>query len=189
VVYERTAATRELKTIVGTAVTESARLLGVGGCSHSVASGLGLVGIRRNVGADPSGYDIGVAETRECKIFGADFNPLNLQQTAFILGYLALSAATLTPAHRRRSHCSSSFAEFGDLILGTGHVAAAAVAIFDSAWRNQPSPRIGAIQCCCLAQILQKRSETTHELPPSSMLFVTGCGNGTAGIRDFVSQL
>ena len=30
------------------------------------------------------------------------------------------------------------FAEFGDLILGTGLVAAAAITIFDSAWRNRP---------------------------------------------------
>jgi hypothetical protein len=30
------------------------------------------------------------------------------------------------------------FAQFGDLILGTGLVAAAAIAIFDAAWRNQP---------------------------------------------------
>jgi hypothetical protein len=29
------------------------------------------------------------------------------------------------------------FAQFGDLILGTGLVAAAAIAIFDAAWRNQ----------------------------------------------------
>jgi uncharacterized membrane protein YkvA (DUF1232 family) len=33
---------------------------------------------------------IGVAETREAKIYGSDLNPLNLQQTAAVLGYLAL---------------------------------------------------------------------------------------------------
>ena len=31
---------------------------------------------------------IGVAETREAKIYGSDLNPLNLQQTASVLGYL-----------------------------------------------------------------------------------------------------
>ena len=41
---------------------------------------------------------VGVAETREAKIFDADFNPLNLQQTAAFLGYLALPAATLAGA-------------------------------------------------------------------------------------------
>jgi hypothetical protein len=41
---------------------------------------------------------VGVAETREAKIFGADFNPLNLQQSASLLGYLALPAATLAGA-------------------------------------------------------------------------------------------
>ena len=41
---------------------------------------------------------IGIAETREAKIFGADFSPLNLQQTAALLGYLALPAATLAGA-------------------------------------------------------------------------------------------
>ena len=41
---------------------------------------------------------VGVAETREAKIFGQDFNPLNLQQTASLLGYLALPAATLAGA-------------------------------------------------------------------------------------------
>ncbi|HEY6812703.1 MAG TPA: hypothetical protein VI074_08430, partial [Propionibacteriaceae bacterium] len=41
---------------------------------------------------------IGVAETREAKIFGQDFNPPNLQQTAALLGYLALPAATLAGA-------------------------------------------------------------------------------------------
>jgi hypothetical protein len=41
---------------------------------------------------------IGVIETREAKIFGQDFNPLNLQQTAALLGYLALPAATLAGA-------------------------------------------------------------------------------------------
>jgi hypothetical protein len=30
------------------------------------------------------------------------------------------------------------FAQFGDLIFGTGLLAAAAVAVFDCAWRNQP---------------------------------------------------
>jgi hypothetical protein len=41
---------------------------------------------------------IGVAETREAKIYGSDLNPLNLQQTAAALGYLALPAATLAGA-------------------------------------------------------------------------------------------
>lgn len=41
---------------------------------------------------------VGVAETREAKVFGQDFNPLNLQQTAALLGYLALPAATLAGA-------------------------------------------------------------------------------------------
>ena len=41
---------------------------------------------------------IGVTETREAKIFGQDFNPLHLQQTAALLGYLALPAATLAGA-------------------------------------------------------------------------------------------
>ena len=41
---------------------------------------------------------IGIAETRESRIFGADFSPLNLQQTAALLGYLALPAATLAGA-------------------------------------------------------------------------------------------
>jgi hypothetical protein len=40
----------------------------------------------------------GVAETREAKIYGSDPNPLNLQQTAAVLGYLALPAATLAGA-------------------------------------------------------------------------------------------
>jgi hypothetical protein len=44
------------------------------------------------------GMTIGVAETREAKIYGADLNPLNLQQTAAVLGYLALPAATLAGA-------------------------------------------------------------------------------------------
>jgi hypothetical protein len=44
------------------------------------------------------GMAIGVAETREAKISGTDFNPLNLQQTAAFLGYLALPAATLAGA-------------------------------------------------------------------------------------------
>jgi len=44
------------------------------------------------------GMTVGVAETREAKIFGTDFNPLNLQQTAAFLGYLALPAATLAGA-------------------------------------------------------------------------------------------
>ena len=41
---------------------------------------------------------VGVAETREAKIYGSDLNPLNLQQTAAVLGYLALPAATLAGA-------------------------------------------------------------------------------------------
>jgi hypothetical protein len=41
---------------------------------------------------------IGVAETREAKVYGSDLNPLNLQQTAAVLGYLALPAATLAGA-------------------------------------------------------------------------------------------
>jgi hypothetical protein len=41
---------------------------------------------------------IGVAETREAKIYGSDLNPLNLQQTASVLGYLVLPAATLAGA-------------------------------------------------------------------------------------------
>src|SRR5215207_8139257 len=41
---------------------------------------------------------IGLAETREAKIYGSDLNPLNLQQTAAVLGYLALPAATLAGA-------------------------------------------------------------------------------------------
>ena len=44
------------------------------------------------------GMTIGVAETREAKIYGADLSPLNLQQTAAVLGYLALPAATLAGA-------------------------------------------------------------------------------------------
>jgi hypothetical protein len=44
------------------------------------------------------GMTIGVVETREAKIYGADFNPLHLQQTAAFLGYLALPAATLAGA-------------------------------------------------------------------------------------------
>jgi hypothetical protein len=44
------------------------------------------------------GMTIGVAETRESKIYGADLNPLNLQQTAAVLGYLALPAAMLAGA-------------------------------------------------------------------------------------------
>jgi hypothetical protein len=44
------------------------------------------------------GMTIGVAETREAKIYGSDFNPLNLQQTAAVLGYLALPAATFAGA-------------------------------------------------------------------------------------------
>src|SRR5215216_7924577 len=41
---------------------------------------------------------IGLAETREAKIYGSDLNPLNLQQTAAVLGYLALPAAMLAGA-------------------------------------------------------------------------------------------
>ena len=44
------------------------------------------------------GMTTGVAETREAKIYGADLNPLNLQQTAAVLGYLALPAAMLAGA-------------------------------------------------------------------------------------------
>jgi hypothetical protein len=44
------------------------------------------------------GMTIGLAETREAKIYGSDLNPLNLQQTAAVLGYLALPAATLAGA-------------------------------------------------------------------------------------------
>jgi hypothetical protein len=44
------------------------------------------------------GMTIGVAETREAKIYGSDLNPLNLQQTAAVLGYLALPAATFAGA-------------------------------------------------------------------------------------------
>ena len=44
------------------------------------------------------GMTVGVAETREAKIYGSDLNPLNLQQTAAVLGYLALPAATLAGA-------------------------------------------------------------------------------------------
>jgi hypothetical protein len=44
------------------------------------------------------GMAVGVAETREAKIYGSDLNPLNLQQTAAVLGYLALPAATLAGA-------------------------------------------------------------------------------------------
>jgi hypothetical protein len=44
------------------------------------------------------GMTIGVAETREAKLYGSDLNPLNLQQTAAVLGYLALPAATLAGA-------------------------------------------------------------------------------------------
>ena len=44
------------------------------------------------------GMAIGVAETREAKIYGSDLNTLNLQQTAAVLGYLALPAATLAGA-------------------------------------------------------------------------------------------
>jgi hypothetical protein len=43
-----------------------------------------------------------------------------------------------TPTNGSTTIYFDPFAEFGDLILGTGLVAAAAVAIFDSAWRNQP---------------------------------------------------
>ena len=44
------------------------------------------------------GMTIGLAETREAKIYGSDLNPLNLQQTAAVLGYLALPAATFAGA-------------------------------------------------------------------------------------------
>jgi hypothetical protein len=44
------------------------------------------------------GMTIGFAETREAKIYGSDLNPLNLQQTAAVLGYLALPAATFAGA-------------------------------------------------------------------------------------------
>ena len=44
------------------------------------------------------GMTVGVAETREAKIYGSDLNPLNLQQTAAVLGYLALPAATFAGA-------------------------------------------------------------------------------------------
>jgi hypothetical protein len=44
------------------------------------------------------GMTIGVAETREAKVYGPDLNPLNLQQTAAVLGYLALPAATFAGA-------------------------------------------------------------------------------------------
>jgi hypothetical protein len=44
------------------------------------------------------GMAIGVAETREAKVYGSDLNPLNLQQTAAVLGYLALPAATFAGA-------------------------------------------------------------------------------------------
>ncbi|HJY44985.1 MAG TPA: hypothetical protein VJ301_10190 [Propionibacteriaceae bacterium] len=44
------------------------------------------------------GMTIGVAETREAKVYGSDLNPLNLQQTAAVLGYLALPAATFAGA-------------------------------------------------------------------------------------------
>jgi hypothetical protein len=44
------------------------------------------------------GMTIGVAETREAKVYGSDLNPLNLQQTAAVLGYLALPAAMLAGA-------------------------------------------------------------------------------------------
>jgi hypothetical protein len=44
------------------------------------------------------GMAVGVAETREARIYGSDLNPLNLQQTAAVLGYLALPAATLAGA-------------------------------------------------------------------------------------------
>ena len=64
---------------------------------HSMASQVRLVGVRRHVGAGRSGMTIGVAETREAKIYGSDLNPLNLQQTAAVLGY-ALPAATFAGA-------------------------------------------------------------------------------------------
>ncbi len=44
------------------------------------------------------GMTVGVAETREAKIYGSDLNPLNLQQTAAVLGYLVLPAATFAGA-------------------------------------------------------------------------------------------
>jgi hypothetical protein len=44
------------------------------------------------------GMTIGVAETREAKIYGLDLNPLNLQLTAAVLGYLALPAAMFAGA-------------------------------------------------------------------------------------------
>jgi hypothetical protein len=44
------------------------------------------------------GMTIGVAETREATIYGSDLTPLNLQQTAAVLGYLALPAATVAGA-------------------------------------------------------------------------------------------
>ena len=44
------------------------------------------------------GMTIGIAETREAKIYGSDLTPLNLQQTAAVLGYLALPAATIAGA-------------------------------------------------------------------------------------------
>ena len=44
------------------------------------------------------GMTIGVAETRGAKVYGSDLNPLNLQQTAAVLGYLALPAATFAGA-------------------------------------------------------------------------------------------
>ena len=44
------------------------------------------------------GMTIGAAETREAKVYGSDLNPLNLQQTAAVLGYLALPAATFAAA-------------------------------------------------------------------------------------------
>jgi hypothetical protein len=48
-----------------------------------------------------------------------------------VLGYAALIRDGSTTIY------FDPFAQLGDLILGTGLVAAAAVAIFDSAWRNQ----------------------------------------------------
>jgi hypothetical protein len=44
------------------------------------------------------GMTIGVAETREATIYGSDLTALNLQQTAAVLGYLALPAATVAGA-------------------------------------------------------------------------------------------
>lgn len=44
------------------------------------------------------GMTIGIAETREARIYGSDLTPLNLQHTAAILGYLALPAATVAGA-------------------------------------------------------------------------------------------